>query len=158
MISERDKQLYICFFPPTYNGFNPGFHCRQMLGRYHIDWPVWADEGLIDGIRLNVDHRRFGYDDWLAHSAAAFRPAQEKGVRMLIDCAIEQRYDKMENAPKPLPVAKKDDPETFFHLMQTMTEKMLTTMADGVFFYEHCGNDERTWQAISSAKNAARIS
>ena len=85
----------------------------------------------MDGIRLNVDHRRFGYDDWLAASSEMYRFAQERGVQVYIDCAIESRYDQIENPPKPLPIRKADDPDTFFKLMGEMTEKMLRSSADG---------------------------
>ena len=155
MVKESGKELHVCFYPSTYNGFNPGCHCRQMLGRYHIDWRTWVKEGLVDAIRLNVDHRRFGYDDWVAASAEKYRFAQERGIRVFIDCAIEGRYDQLENSPEPPPIRKDKDPETFFHLMGEMTEKILRSSADGVFFYEHCGNDERTWQTIAAAKRSA---
>ena len=154
MLESADRPLVMCFFPATYNGFNPGYQCRQMLGRYHIDWRAWGEEKLIDGIRLNVDHRRFGCDDWRAHSAETYRFAQERGVPAYIDCAIESRYDQVENPPKPLPIRKDEDPDLFFALMQEMTTRMLNTTADGVFFYEHAGNDDRTWRSIVAAQGA----
>ena len=147
--------MHVCFFSPTYNGFNPGYHCRQMLGRYHLDWETWVEEGLIDGIRLNVDHRKFGYDDWMAHSAATYRQAQEQGVQVYLDCAIEGSYDKLENPPAPLPIGKAQQPDLFFELMGTMARKILETSADGIVYYEHCGNDERTWQTLRTAHEAA---
>lgn len=141
----------MCFFPATYNGFNPGYHCRQMLGRLHVDWGRWVAEGLIDSIRLNVDHRRFGYDDWVAHSAETYAKAQEQGVKVYVDCAIESRYDQVENPPAPLPIAKVKQPELFFELMGTMVGKMLNSSADGIVYYEHCGNDARTWKTLRAA-------
>ena len=155
IVQAAGKPLHIYFFPSTYNGFNPGYPCRQMLGRYPMDWRTWAEEGLVHGIRLNVDHRRFGYDDWQATSSETYRFAQECGVRMVVDCAIESRYDQVENPPKPLPIGKVDDPDAFFALMGEMTEKMLRSTADGVFFYEHCGNDPRTWETVAAAKRIA---
>jgi hypothetical protein len=137
-----------CFFPSTYNGFNPGYHCRQMLGRFQVDWKRWVDEDLIDAIRLNVDHRRFGYDDWQAASRQTFGQAQERGVKLYLDCAIEGRYDQMEDPPAPLPITKADQPELFFELMGDMARRMLESDADGVVYYEHAGNDARTWKAL----------
>lgn len=154
-VKKAGKTVYMCFFPATGNGFNPGYQCRQMLGRYNIDWPTWVEEGLIDGIRLNIDHRRFGYDDWMANSARLYKKAQEKDVPVLIDCAIEGRYDKVENPPKPLPILKKEDPDNYFGLMGNMIQKMLKTSADGISFYEHSGNDDRTWKTIAEARKAA---
>lgn len=151
VVKAAGKLLWVCFFPATYNGFNPGHQCRQMLGRYHIDWRTWVEEDLVDAIRLNVDHRRFGYDDWQAHSAETYGFAQERGVRVYVDCAIEQRYDQVEDSPKPLPIAKAEDPDAFFGLMGKMTTLMLRSSADGVLFYEHAGNDERTWRTIAAA-------
>ena len=151
LVCGKAVPLTVCFFPTTDNGFNPGYHCRQMLGRYHIDWPTWVDEGLVDGIRLNVDHRRFGFDDWTAHSAATYQTAQDRGVKVYVDCAIEGRYDQVEDAPAPLPIAKTEHPGMFFSLMQTMVAKMLRSSADGIVYYEHCGNDERTWQTLRDA-------
>jgi hypothetical protein len=145
-------KLCVCFYPTTYNGLNPDYHCRQQLGWFDIDWKKWVDEKMIDEIRLCTDHRKFGYDDWIAHSAKTYRYAQDKGVKVLIDCAIEGSYDQMENPPNPLPIEKSKNPDFFFSLMEQITIKMLNTTADGVFFYEHCGNDQRTWQAIQSAR------
>jgi len=154
-IHKADKQLHVGFFPTSCNGFNPGCHCRQMLGRYRILWRDWVDEGLIDAIHLNVDHRRFGWDDWQAVSSDKYRYARERGVRVFTHCAIEQRYDEMAHAPQPLPIRKEEDPDVFFGLMRDMTQKMLRSDADGVLFYEHCGNDDRTWNALREAKKAA---
>ena len=152
LVKKAGKTLYMCFFPATGNGFNPGYQCRQMLGRYHIDWPTWVEEGLIDGIRLNIDHRRFGYDDWVAASAQTYREARDKGVSVIIDCAIESRYDEVNDPPKPLPIRKDEDPDAFFELMGTMIRKMLASSADGIAFYEHCSNDDRTWDTIAAAQ------
>jgi len=151
-IQQSGVPLCVTFFPSTYNGFNPGCHCRQMLGRFRIDWRAWCDEQLVDAIRLNVDHRRFGYDDWQAVSAAKYEYAQDRGVQVYIDCAIDSgRYDQLENLPRPLPIRKDEDPDTYFDLMRDMTAKMLKSSADGLFFYEHCGNDDRTWRALAEA-------
>ena len=145
----------MCFFPATANGFNPGYQCRQMLGRYRIDWPTWVEESLVDGIRLNIDHRRFGYDDWMAASSRTYKKAQDGKVPVLIDCAIEGRYDQVENPPRPLPIVKAEDPDAFFGLMGKMIGKILKSSADGIAFYEHCGNDDRTWETIAAAVKAA---
>jgi uncharacterized lipoprotein YddW (UPF0748 family) len=150
-IHDADIQVCVCFYPKTYNGLNPGYHCRQQLGWFDIDWRRWVDEKLIDEIRLNIDHRKFGYDDWVAHSAQTYRYAQDKGVKVFIDCGIESKYDRMENPPAKLPITKKDQPDLFFQLMHDMTLKMLNTSADGIFYYEHCGNDQRTWNTLKSA-------
>lgn len=106
---------------------------------------------MIDGIRLNIDHRRFGYDDWLTASAQTYREAQRRGIRVLIDCAIEGSYDQVENPPRPLPIRKNEAPDAFFGLMGRMVRKMLDSSADGIAFYEHCGNDNRTWDTIAAA-------
>jgi len=151
LAQSYDASVDLCFFPTTYNGFNPGYHCRQMLGRYYVDWETMVDEGLIDGIRLNVDHRRFGYDDWVAHSADTYKWAQDRGVNVYIDCAIEGRYDQLESPPQPLPISREEDPGAYFELMGTMVRKMLDTSADGLVYYEHCGNDDRTWKTLRAA-------
>ena len=158
LVRKAGKKLMVCFYPASGNWFNPGYQCRRPLGRYHYDWKTWVDEGLMDDIRLNIDHRRFGCDDWEESSAETYGYAQKKGVSVHIDCAIEGRYDEMKNPPKALPIPKIDDPETFFRLMREMTARMLTGSADGVFFYEHCGNDDRSWEAISAARKDAGMS
>ena len=145
------SDVVACFNPPSYNDQNPGYHCRPALGRYHVDWETWAEEGLIDAVRLNVDHSRFGYDDWVASSAQTYKPAQEKGVKVYVDCAIESEYEKLEDSPYPLPVKKAEQPDRFFDLMGTMVGKMLKTSADGVFYYENAGNDERTYRTLRAA-------
>lgn len=151
LAKSYDASVNVCFFPSTYNGFNPGYQCRQMLGHFHINWEKWVEENLIDTIRLNIDHRKFGYDDWVAHSAKKYKLAQDRGVKVYLDCAIEGNYDKMENPPGPLPIYKAAQPERFFELMGTMTRKMLNSSADGIVYYEHCGNDERTWKTLRNA-------
>jgi len=151
-IRAANQKVFVCFFPKTYNGFNPGYQCRQQLGWFDIAWEQWVEEGLLDEIRLNIDHRKFGFDDWVAKSQYTYKKAQDAGVKVYIDCAIEDEYDKMENPPYELPVTKKYHPEAFFSLMEDMTAKMLNTTADGVCFYDHPGNDERTWKAIRNAR------
>lgn len=150
-VHDANMKLCVCFYPKTYNGLNPGYHCRQQLGWFDIDWKTWVDEKLVDEIRLNIDHRKFGYDDWVADSADTYRYAQDKGVKVLVDCSIEGSYDRMENPPAPLPIEKTKNPDLFYSLMEKMTLNMLNTSADGVFFYEYTGNDQRTWNAIQSA-------
>jgi len=123
-----------------------------MLGRFRIDWRTWCDEQLVDAIRLNVDHRRFGYDDWQAVSGGKYKYAQDRGVQVYIDCAIDGGcYDQLENPPRPLPICKDKDSDIYFGLMRDMTVKMLESSADGLFFYEHAGNDDRTWRALAEA-------
>jgi len=153
--ARTGQELYACMYPATYNGFNPGYQCRQMLGHFSLDWPTWVGEDLVDGIRLNVDHRRFGYDDWVADSAVVYKEAQQRGKRVLIDCALDTRYDQLEDAPGPLPIRLDDDPDLFFGLVGEMVGKMTASSADGVFFYEHCGTDARFWEAIRASTAAA---
>lgn len=148
---SHDSDVVVCFNPPSYNDQNPGFHCRPALGRYHVDWETWVSEGLVDAIRLNVDHSRFGYDDWIASSSQTYKPAQDEGIKLYIDCAIESAYEKMEDSPYPLPITKAHQPGQFFELMGTMVSKMLKTSADGVFYYENAGNDERTYRTLRAA-------
>jgi len=145
----------ICQYPTTYNGFNPGYPCRQQLGRFHVDWETWAHERLIDSIRLNVDHGRFGYDDWMAHSAQTYKKVQEMGVRVYVDCGLEGYYNLLEDAPAPLPIDKSAQPELYFGLMAKMVGKMLSTSADGVFYYEHNNGDARVWQTLRTAHDDA---
>ncbi len=72
-----------------------------------------------------------------------------------VDCAIESRYDVVKNPPAPLPIAKGDQPDMFFGLMGRMVRGMLGTSADGIVYYEHCGNDERTWETLREAHGLA---
>ena len=76
-------------------------------------------------------------------------------VLLFFDLVVVSRYDRVENPPKPLPISKEKDPDIFFPLMSQMAEKMLRSSADGVFFYDHAGNDRRTWEALAAAKRAA---
>ena len=151
-VRSSDQKLCVCFFPKTYNGFNPGYQCRQMLGWFDVAWEQWVDEKLIDEIRLNVDHRKFGYDDWTANSRNTYRKAQDAGVKVFIDCALDYTYDRMANPPVALPVTREKMGDDFYKLQEDMTLKMLQTSADGVFFYEHCGTDSPTFEAIRSAR------
>ena len=148
-LAQRYKTpIVVSFYPPTYNGFNPGYHCREMLGRYYIDWQTWVKEGLIDAVRLIVDHRKFGYDDWVANSAHTYAEAQKAGVKVYIDCCLGGSYDKMENPPAPLPIRRSDNPQLFDELRRNMIRNMLKTSADGIFYYEHAGGDDTTWPLL----------
>lgn len=151
LFAKSGQRLVTCFYPATYNGFNPGQQCRQMLGRFHIDWPTWVAEDLVDGIRLNVDHRRFGHDDWIADSSREYGPAQEAGKPVLVDCALDQQYDQLANPPAPLPIRAAAGEDLFYGMVEAMMAKMLTSTADGVFFYEHCNTPPRMWETIHRA-------
>ena len=72
-------------------------------------------------------------------------------MKVYVDCAIESEYEKLEDSPYPLPVKKAEQPDRFFDLMGTMVGKMLKTSADGVFYYENAGNDERTYRTLRAA-------
>lgn len=155
LFTASGQELVVCFYPATYNGFNPGFQCRQILGHFPLDWPTWVEEDLVDGIRLNVDHRRFGYDDWVKDSSRLYFGAQERGKRVLVDCALDARIDQLENPPRPLPIRQQDDTDFYFGLVEEVVGKMLASSADGVFFYEHCNTDPRFWETIRAARETA---
>ena len=157
LMRAADTPLWVAFYPATYNPFQPGYHCRQMLGRYHIDWRTWVDEGLVDAIRLITDHRRMGHDDWFAASADTYRYAQERGVKVYADACLRGRIDRIEDPPLPLPLSRDRDPETFYSFYAEKVRAMLTSSADGVFFYEHADAAPRTWGALRAAKRAAGI-
>ena len=54
-----------------------------------------------------------------------------------------------------LPISRSEHPDAFFGLMGTMVRKMLDSSADGIAFYEHCSNDDRTWDTIGAAARPA---
>ncbi|MFC1526733.1 hypothetical protein ACFL6X_07990 [Candidatus Latescibacterota bacterium] len=155
LFAPSGQELVVCFYPATYNGFNPGYQCRQILGHFHLDWPAWVDEDLVDGVRLNVDHRRFGYDDWVKDSSRIYAGAQARGKRVLVDGALDARVDQLADPPRPLPIRQEDDADYYFGLVEEMVTRMLSSSADGVFFYEHCNTDSRFWEAIRHANARA---
>jgi hypothetical protein len=145
---SHNTRVVVAFYPATYNGFNPGYQCREMFGHYHIDWRRWVSEGLMDGIRLIVDHRRLGYDDWVANSAANYGEARKQGIEVYLDCCLSGRIDQLDNPPRPLPISRADDPAFFDALKAEYIRKMLNSSADGVFYYEHASGDDHTWDLL----------
>ena len=78
--------------------------------------------------------------------------AHERGLRMVIDCAIDDHLDELDDSPARMPVHRDKNPEGFFQVLGEATRRMLATSADGILFYEHRGADDRTWETIRSAR------
>lgn len=149
LVRADGKALSVGFYPRTYNGFQPGYQTRQMVGRIQLDWETWAKERLIDTIYLIADHRKFGYDDWQADSARIFKPAQEQGVKVVVHADISsKKIDKLENSPYPLPVL---DRTQYFSLLEDYVHRMLRSSADGVHFYEAKDHDEELYGVLARA-------
>lgn len=148
LVHAEGLKVAVGFSPATYNYFQPGSHTRQQLGRIRIDWRKWAEERLIDVIRLNVDHRKHGYDDWVDHSAATYRHAQDRGVRVYVDCSIDGSFDKLKNPPDLLPIREAVQPDLFYRIITETTRNILNSSADGVFYYEAADNTDNLYEAI----------
>ncbi len=113
-----------------------------------INWKKWADEKLVDIIRLNVDHRKHGYDDWVDNSAEVYSYAQNRGVKVYVDCAISGTFDKLKNPPAPLPISESTQPDLYYKIISDTTRNILNSSADGVFYYEAGANKSALYEAI----------
>lgn len=133
IVKSSKKILSVAFYPRTYNGFQPGYYTRQMIGRINFDWEKWIDNKWIDELHLIAGHRRFGYDDWIKHSGETYKKAQDKGVKVLTHGCIVGKIDELENCPYKLPVS---DRKRYLELQEKYVWKMLNTSADGIYFYE----------------------
>jgi len=147
-VHRAGKKVAVAFSPTTYNDFQPGTYTRQQLGRIEIQWRKWAEDKTIDIIRLNVDHRKEGYEDWENYSAATYKYAQDRGVKVYVDCAISGSFDMLKNPPAPLPILESKQPQLYYQIVSETTRKILGSAADGVFYYEAGGNTKSLYDAI----------
>jgi len=148
---EAHMEVAVAFYSDTQNGFQPGTHTRQQLGRYEIQWRAWCDQRLVDVIRLIVGHRKHGYDDWVQSAAETYKYAQDRGVRVYCDCAIEGKWDRLKDPPAPLPITETGQPDLYFRVLGDATRKILSSSADGIYYYEAGANGPRTWNTILKA-------
>src|SRR5438552_1631767 len=135
VIHDAGQNVVVGFTSRTYNGFQPGAYTRQPVGRIDLDWKGWSDEKLVDIIRLNADNRKHGYDDWVAHSEATYRYAQQRGVKVYLECAA-YAFDDLKNPPAPLPITKEKQPELYSKVLTDITRRILGSTADGIYFYD----------------------
>ena len=148
---EAEMEVAAAFYSKTQNGFQPGTYVRQQLGRYDVQWRKWCDEKLLDVIRVIVGHRKHGYDDWVDSAAGEYKYAQDRGVRVYCDCAIEGKWDKLNDPPAPLPITEADHPDLYFQVLGDATRRILRGTADGIYYYEAGDNGPRTWNTIRQA-------
>ncbi|HZQ21626.1 MAG TPA: hypothetical protein VFA89_02405 [Terriglobales bacterium] len=148
LVHAAGMKVAVDFYPSTYNNFQPGAQTRQQLGRMKIDWKKWADERLVDVIRLNIDHRKHGYDDWVDASAETYKYAQDRGVKVYVDCAIDGVFDMLKKPPAPLPILKDKQPDLYYKIVHDVTQNIVNSSADGVFYYEAYEKDDALYRAI----------
>ena len=77
--------------------------------------------------------------------------AQDRGVRVYCDCAIEGKWDKLKDPPAPLPITEADHPDHYFQVLGSATRRILNSTADGIYYYEAGDNGPRTWNTIRKA-------
>ena len=108
------------------------------MGRFHLDWETWAQQQLIDELVLVAgDHRRFGADDWLEHSADQFAGARENGLRVYLWAATEHRIDELPTGiAAPLPLYIERNRGLFIGVMENALRACYDQDADGVFMHE----------------------
>ncbi|HOM98979.1 MAG TPA: hypothetical protein PLM33_01860 [Acidobacteriota bacterium] len=145
LIHAAGMKLGVGFYSKTYNYFQPGYYTRQQVGRIEMQWKQWCDEGLVDVLRIMVDHRKHGYDDWEENASTNFKYAQDKGVKVLLDVSLSGVWDMLKNPPAPLPIK---DRETYLRVLTDVTRKIVNSTADGAVYYEAGGNGEDVWNAI----------
>ena len=148
IVHAAGMKVAVEFYPSTYNNFQPGAQVTQQLGRMKIDWKKWVDEKLIDIIRLNVDHRKHGFDDWKDASAQTYRYAQDRSVKVYVDCSISGTFDMLKRPPAPLPITEARQPDVYYSIISETTRSILNSSADGVFYYEAGDNKDALYQAI----------
>ena len=148
LLRAAGMQVGVGFYSKTYNLFQPNTYTRQQVGRIEMQWQDWCDRKLVDTIRIMVDHRKHGYDDWVDNASKVYRYAQERGVKVLLDVAISGSWDMLKNPPAPLPITAAKQPELFYKILEDVTRKIMHSTADGAVYYEAGGNGETTWSAI----------
>jgi uncharacterized lipoprotein YddW (UPF0748 family) len=136
------------FYPETFNDFQPGTNLRQQMGRMQVDWRRWAEEGLIDIIRLSVDGGAHGLDDWRASSSKTYAEAQRRGVKLYVDVSIDGAFQKLSNFDGPLPLSFAEHPEQYVRVIRDVTRGILASSADGAFFYEAQDTPAQIYEAI----------
>ena len=135
--NQADLRLAVGFYTDADCYLSPaGRRGRVPMGRFHHDYETWVEEDLVDAFVLIAEHRRYGAKDWREHSAPQFARAREKGKRVYLWAATEERIDELDNAPGALPVAIADEPERFYEALGIGINACLDTSADGVYLYE----------------------
>ena len=148
LVHASGMKVIVAFYPTTYNFYQPGTQTRPPLGHIQIEWRTWCDEKLIDIIRLEVDHRKHGYDDWVDNSAKTYKYAQDRGIKVYLDCAIEHAFDVLKTPPVPLPIREATQPDLYYKIISDTTRNILNSSADGVVYYEAGHNTEGLYEAI----------
>ncbi|MFW6038922.1 MAG: hypothetical protein ACOC9P_00415 [bacterium] len=152
---DADAELRVGFFPTTQNRSNPGYHVNHVLGRYHLDWPTWCEQGLVDAITLFSGNGRSGTRDWLIHSRDVFQQAQAHSVKVLPQTGINGQLDEAPLGDNRQPLRCDDDPQAYYTRITELTRDALVGGADGMYYYEHANADEDTWRAIAAGATQA---
>ncbi|MBC8167157.1 MAG: hypothetical protein H7Y20_14965 [Bryobacteraceae bacterium] len=150
LVHEAGMKVAVGFYPESFNDFQPGTNLRQQMGRMEVAWQKWVEEGLIDVIRLNVDGGAHGLDDWLQSSAKQYSSAQRRGVKVYVDVSIDGTFERLMNPPVPLPISYKENPTVYLRVLNDTVKGIMSSSADGAFFYEAQDTPQPIYQAIRS--------
>ena len=148
LVHAAGMQVGVGFYSTTNNLFQPNYYTRQQVGRIQMQWKDWCDRKLVDTLRIMVDHRKHGYNDWVDNASRIFKYAQERGVKVLVDVAISGLWDLLKDPPAPLPITSAKQPELYYKILEDVTRKIIHSTADGAVYYEAGDNGEATWNAI----------
>jgi len=147
-VHEAGMKVAVGFYPESFNDFQPGTNVRQQMGRMEVAWGKWADEGLVDIIRLKVEGGAHGLDDWLQSSGRRYASVQRRGVRVYVDVSINGQFDKPIPPSSPLPITYQESPAKYLRVLESITKGIMNSSADGAFVYEAQDTPQPVFDAI----------
>jgi hypothetical protein len=148
LVHNGGMKVAVGFYPESFNDFQPGTNVRQQMGRMEVAWGKWADEGLIDIIRLELEGGAHGLDDWLQSSARRYASVQRRGVKVYVDVSINGKFDKPIAPSSPVPTTYQESPAKYLRVLESITKGIMNSSADGAFIYEAQDTPQAMFDAI----------
>ena len=84
----------------------------------------------------------------MENSAKTYRYAQDRGIKVYVDCAISGTFDMLKNPPATLPISESKAPDLYYGILTNATRNILSSSADGVFYYEAGEKNDPLYSAI----------
>ncbi len=143
---QANVQLHAGVYTDASTYLSPaGRRGRVPMGWFHHDVGTWIKDGLLDGLNVLIEHRRYGDRDWRDHTAAQFAEPRRNSLRVFIQAATQQRVDELADSPVPVPVDIAHDRAGFLRALEAGIDACLSQSADGVYLYDAIAPERRNY-------------